>query len=263
MKKAIIFILTAGILILGACTANNSNVPTTQSPDATEQIKSIKDAVEGQTVIHGEAGAQDEEVPEPGKAILSQDVSNSVKSPGNAEAFFYVQLKPNFNLGQDFKFEGKTYDEYWDVPEIEAYNTAYETWMQDVFPTLDEEMKAAEARGEEQAQGWEKRNPQDYFDVYYEHSQSEEVVTAWKAALDKALAFNEAYNEWLHSDEYNKMEYELLKSEESRLKEKKYLIELKGWDIKGYLTKEQIESFDCGEYGYVICWGGKEDPMDE
>lgn len=263
MKKAIIIVLAAAILVLGACTANNSNVSTTQSPGATEQIKTIKEAIEGKTVIHGEADVQNVEVPQPGNVILSQALSNSVKSPSNAKAFFYVQLKPNFNLGKDFKFEGKTYDEYWNVPEIQTYNTAYETWMQDVFPTLDEEMKAAEARGEEQAQGWEERNPQDYFDVYYEHTQSDEVITAWKAARDKALAFNEAYNEWLRSEEYNKMEYDLLKNEEIRLKEKEYLIELKGWDIKGYLTNEQVESFDGGEYGYIICWAGEEDLMEE
>lgn len=260
MKKAIIFIMTAALLILGACTAGNSQVDTTQSP---EQTKSIEEAVEGETVISGETGVEDEEAPQPGQAILSQSVSNSVKSPSNSDAYFYVQLKPNFDLGKDFMFEGKTYNEWWNVPEILTYNTAYETWLRDVYPSLDEEMKAAEERGEEQAQGWENHNPQDYFDIYYEHTQSDEVITAWKAALDKALAFNEAYDEWMHSDEYNKMEYELLKSEVTRLEEKEYLVELKGWDIKGYLTKEQIESFDCGEYGYIISWAGKVDPIND
>lgn len=246
--------------MLGACTSNSSQVSTTQSPLITQ---TIEEAVKGKTIISGEQVAQEEEAPQAGKTILSQAVSNSAKSPSNSDAYFYVQLKPNFNLGKDFKFEGKTYDEYWSVPEMETFNTAYETWLADVYPALDKEMKEAEKRGEEQAQGWANHNPEDYFAIYYEHSQSEEVVTAWKAARDKALAFNKAYNEWTSSEEYNKTEYDLLKSEVSRLQEKKYLVELKGWDIKGYLTKEQIENFDCGEYGYVICWAGKEDTTDE
>lgn len=264
MKKAIVCILVTAILMLGACgvmpdfSTEVSGTPSPGTENTPEQDLSIHEAVEGKKVISGDAGAEEEQHAELGEILISQSVGNSIKSPQNTGAYFYVKLSPNFGIGADFEFEGKQYEEWSRVAQLKAYDEAYEVWLEEVFPALDEEMKAAEERGEEQAQGWKDRDPREYFDIYYEHTQSEEVITAWKAAKDKANAAKQAYEEYKRTDEYYEQKYELLLEEVDRLKADEYLVELDEWTIRGYLTKEQIEGFDRAEYGYAISWAEKE-----
>ena len=264
MKKAIVVLSAALMLLAGACGVlpdYSSDMDNEQSPGINVQTQqpegSIEDAVAGEKLIYGDSNAEEEPEPQQGEAVLTQSVHNSVSSLGNKDAYFYVRLEACFYLDKDFEFEGRQYKEWDKVPEMQAYYDAYDVWLQDVYPGLDAQMKAAQARGEEQAKGWDNHNPQDYFDIYYEHTQTQEVITAWKDARDKANAAQQAYEDWTKSDEYLEQLYSLLKSETLRLKEEGLFVELRGWDIVGYLTKEQVRDFDCGEYGYAIGWGEK------
>ena len=264
MKKAIVVLSAALMLLAGACGVlpeYSSDIDHNQSPDLNVQTQqpegSLEDAVAGEKIIYGENDAEEELSPQKGEALLTQSVYNSVSSLGNKDAYFYVDLCACFDLDKDFQFEGKQYKEWDKAPEMQAYYDAYDLWLQEVYPELDAQMKAAQARGEEQAKGWDNHNPQDYFDIYYEHTQPEDVIAAWKEAKDKAAAAQQAYDDWTKTDEYLEQLYSLLKNETLRLKDEGLFVELRGWDIVGYLTKEQVRDFDCGEYGYVISWAEK------
>ena len=224
----------------------------TQTPQST-----LEDAVKGKSVIYGEDDEEEVLEPQPGEVLYTKGVDSSVTSLGNKEAYFFVKLGAFLYLDKGFQYEGRNYEEWAQVPELKAYDDAYEVWLQDVYPELDAQMKEAEANGEEQAQGWENHNPQDYFDIYYEHNQPQDVIDAWKLARDKAQAAQQAYVDWTNSDEYLEQLYGLLQDETTRLEEDGLLVELRGWDIVGYLSKEQLRDFDGGEYGYVIRWADK------
>ena len=264
MKKAIVILSAVLLLLVGACGVlpdYSGDIDDSQSPGINVQThkpeESLEDAVAGEKVIYGDSEVEEELEPQQGEVVMTQSVNNSVIALGNKDAYFYVDLGACFYLDKDFEYEGRQYEEWDKVPEMQAYYDAYDVWLQDVYPALDAQMKAAQERGEEQAQGWDNHNPLDYFDIYYEHTQPEDVIAAWKEARDKVNAAQRAYEDWTKSDEYLEKLYGLLKSETERLKQEDLFVELRGWNIVGYLTKEQIRDFDCGEYGYSMSWGEK------
>ena len=267
MKKAILLLSASLLLLFGACgvvpdystdigdNQGSGITVQTQSPD-----KSIEEIVAGEKVIYAEEDeTMDDSQQQLGTVLLSQELQNSVSIQENKDAYFYAKLDAYFGFETEFEYEGIKYKQWWNVPALQAYDAAYDIWLQDVYPGLREQMQSAAENGEEQVQGWENQDPHEYFDIYYEHTQTEEVLSEWKAARDIALAAEQAYIDWTNTDEYLEQEYSLLKSETQRLLEKGYLVELNGWDMVGYLSSEQINNFDCGEYGYSICLAVKAD----
>lgn len=221
---------------------------------------------------NGAMDAMDEWVPEGGQVNLSGGVSMAIADPANTDALFYVSISIYCDPEQYFVYGGKTmsawYEDRLTDPAFVHHEAVYDAWYTDVYLPFDAEMRAAEENGEEYAQGWEKHDPGELFDAYWEETQTEEVKAAYAMLCENLRQAQDAYSVWLESDDFDAMMSQRMTDECARL------VSL-GLDVKpgssgfvsrltAYLTRDQIVSFPVScEYGYIIMWADKDDVVDE
>lgn len=279
VKRSLIFagstaaVLIAAILIVPQLLSTPGQEPPAETSAQVAAVPSPTLQITAKTVTgDGAMDAMDEWVPTGGQVNLSGGVSQAIADPANADALFYVAISVYTDPEQYFVYGGKTmaawYDDRLTDPAFVHHEAVYDTWYNDVYLPYDAEMRAAEARGEEYAQGWEKHDPDALFDEYWEETQPGDVKASYALMCENLREAHDAYSEWLDSDVYGDMMAQRMADEISRL------VSL-GLDVEavssgtvgrmtGYLTKNQIEYFPVSsEYGYIIMWADKNDAIDE
>lgn len=263
------FICACGAIAACICIAllvaplfkQNSDITAYNDPDtAVEATAYTFLPTAGKVVLTGSDFAPAEELAivtgaHPGEVKISFGLSGALEDPENSGALFYAAVSVYHTLGQDFKYKGKTFEEWLEEPAIEEYNEAYQTWHDEIYVPYDAEMTAAEERGEERAQGWWKHDKFELFNNYWNETRPEDVKAAYRVARENASAAKAAYDGWIASDEYKQLENEIFESERSRLAGLGYELTVLAGKLTGNLTKQQIEDFPAlGKYGYMIGW---------
>lgn len=265
-------VLIAAILIVPQLLSTPGQDPPAETNAQIAAVPSPTLQITAKIVTGGSDDPLNEWVPGGGEVNLSGGVSQAIADPANADALFYVAISVYTDPEQYFVYGGKTmaawYDDRLTDPAFVHHEAVYDTWYNDVYLPCDAEMRAAEARGEEYAQGWEKHDPDALFDEYWEETQPGDVKASYALMCENLREAHDAYSEWLDSDVYGDMMAQRMADEISRL------VSL-GLDVEavssgtvgrmtGYLTKNQIEYFPVSsEYGYIIMWADKNDAIDE
>lgn len=197
-------------------------------------------------------------IPQPGEVDITDSLSDALKDPVNIDALFYSAVSVYYDLGQDFKYEGKTLKEWSADPALKKHDEVYQTWNDEVYVPRDAEMRAAEERSEKYAQGWEKHDPFELFNNYWNETQPEDVKAAYTKARENDTKAKAAYNSWIVSAEYRRLENDVFENERFRLADLGYNLSISDKKLIGNLTKQQIEDFPAlSEYGYTIGWEDK------
>ncbi len=266
MKRLALWLMAAVLCLTGACAeqgGEQSKLTAVVEATAAETGIVMQTPEVTPRLVWDENGPMDTEAPQIGKTKMPLNLRRAAEDPANADALFPVEIQVFWEVEPYFRYEGRTMDEWRAQPALEVYRTASDVWREDVYPELDEKMKAAEARGDADAQGWEKHDPQQLFDVYWEETQPEDVKAAYRSAREAANEAQQAYDAWLDSDALAELETGLLAQERDRLAEHGVELNVSGHRLTGNLTAEQLTGFPAGQYGYVILWAGHENAMDD
>lgn len=219
-----------------------------------------EEVVPDKKIVTGERGPSTFVTPPSGYVDIHSYVLRAMDDPENEGALFYVSIGFNIDFKDDqFTYKGKTLDEWWADPAILAYHEPYEEWNETIYKPMDEEMTAAEERGEEHAYMWWKHDAAELYKDYWYSTHTDTEIKAYEIAKEKAREAEYAYDEWAYSDaytkEYNAAYEEIALSEYKRLTNLGYDLDNMGMWLTGILTKKQIENFPAlSEYGYSISW---------
>jgi|WetSurMetagenome_2_1015567.scaffolds.fasta_scaffold256400_1 hypothetical protein len=203
-------------------------------------------------------------IPQAGQIIVNQSVKTYLSfNKGNSQ--FFVRIYVDFFLGEAFKYQGKSITEWLCDPIFTARESIYENWYRDIYLPYDENMRAAEARGEDFARGWEKHDIGVLFEKYWSESQTPDVQNAYQQALTNLKAAKDAYSVYQVASESHDCD-ELLNIELLRLRDLGFDVRIeqdgryyRGSEIlgklEGYLTADQIEDFPGNiDLYYEIEW---------
>lgn len=239
------------------------------SPDNSTLMSETQN--QSKPIIEGKNGADNEAEPSQGEVYITPTLEEEMKQYGPDDVLFHVNILVYADITNGFKYEGKTLDEYRNDPTLKFYNEAYDKWRIEVYLPLNEEMTAAEERGEEYAQGWWKHDPDQLFLEYWQENQPQDVIAAYEPAREQYNEAHKAYEEWLRSpDGAYALTLELTKTECDRLNSLGYDLEVNIdnpfiiMELYGYLTRCQIEEFSVNEsYGYIVMWANGENVMND
>jgi hypothetical protein len=274
-KRLIGFLLmiTFGLLLPG-CTnkylltgAPISTQPNTIDTSMDSSVSSMNDLEKVYTIISGKNPIEEQPImsaPFPGHVLVNKSI-NTYLSFYKGNDRFYVLIYIDFFLNESFTYQNKSMVEWLSDPIITFRESVYAKWYQNMYLPYDEKMRAAEARGEDYAQGWEKHDIAKLFDEYWRETQSDEVQTAYQSAMKYLKAARDAYDLWQLSSARNDCN-ELLNNEYHRLRDlgldvrteqdTQYSRGSEQWGILvGYLTADQIDAFPANiNYYFEINW---------
>lgn len=231
-------------------TVESTPATTAQTSPSTPQITTAVPRI-----VYGKADVVDDFEPSPGTYYLSGGVTEALKDPQNKSALFYVQIKvfysKKLNVTTTFLYEGKTLDEWGSDPSLREYQDGLNAY------SLEKERALTD----------------------YEISQFD-TESFWAKTIEEWDALWNLNHDTNPSTKYAeaKKAFEIEKEHEivNLLKEETYRLLSLGLDVSiehraaplwpriiGYLTKEQIQDFPYGEYGYYILWADKGDIIDD
>ncbi len=239
------------------------------SPDNSTLMSEAQN--QSKPIIEGINGVCNEAVPNQGEVYITPTLEEEMKQYGPDDVLFHVNILVYADITNDFKYEGKTLEEYRNDPALKFYNEAYDKWRIEVYFPLNEEMTAAEERGEEYAQGWWKHSTDQLFKEYWQENQPQDVLAAYEPAREQYNEAHKAYEEWIRSpDGAYAFTLELTKTECDRLNSLGYDLEVnfdnpfRIMELTGYLTRFQIEEFSVNtSYGYIVMWADGENVMND
>ena len=277
-KKLVILLTIAGALIIAAVIAiplilHKGEDKQVQDSSLSKETKKQVQRTE-RVVVEGPDAASTftGEEPPPGEVFVIGTLESELKNYGDDEALFHVKLWIFCDISEAFEYEGKTLQEYNELPILEFYDEEREIWKQEVYIPLDKEMSDAEQAGEEYAQGWSKHDADEMFREYFYENQPDDVIEAYEQARQQLTDAHNAYDLWMNSEEPTDILNDLIKAEIERLTALGLIIE-PVYDYNrtypvvfpaGYLTKQQIEEFPASsELGYWIMWADKETEMND
>lgn len=219
-------------------------------------------------IIEGTNGDMADNWSKSGNVDISPTLLEKMKKYGEDDVLFHVRISIHFNITDLFTYEGKTLEEYRAEPIRKFYRNEYDEWYETIYIPMDEEMAAAEERGEEHAQGWWKHSPDELFEEYWYKTQPEDVITEYELAMDQYIKADHAYIEWTDSNESFLLTKEVYEEECRRfISLGNYLgvnteNSLTSVELVGYLTRQQIETLPANsEYGYIILWADGENEI--
>lgn len=247
--------LAAGIVLLPLLLNNSHSVESVPAPGIQTTASVAETTTPVRRVVYGDPISMDEAVPPAGICFLSGGVSEAINDPLNASALFYVTTivywGDNLTVLESFVYEGKTMKEWAADPALDEYRDGF-----NVFSL-------------------EKENEIDWDSI----ETSEEKESVLLGILEKWDALWDATHSANPSKDLAKAEqaFEIAKKQEifSQLSAEADRLVSLGLDVTlegtadsrprlvAYLSKEQIENFPCGEYGYYIAWADRDDVMDE
>lgn len=208
------------------------------------------------------------ENPSPGEVIIMNTLMNEMKNYGHSNVVFHVNISISCDISDMFKYKGKTMDEYRHDPMLKLYREEYAKWYKTIYKPMNEEMTAAEERGEDHAQGWWKHSEGLLFIEYWHKTQPKDVIIAYELAQKRYDEADKACTVWELSNEPQKNILVICQEECDRLCNQGYDLEVKSDNysvisFSGYLTRRQIEEFSANEeYGYMILWAEEEKKLD-
>jgi hypothetical protein len=206
-------------------------------------------------IVYGKTDVVDDFEPSPGTYYLSGGVTEALKDPQNESALFYVQIKVFYsnelNVTTTFLYEGKTLDEWGSDPSLREYQDGLNAYS------------------------WEKERALTDYEISQFDTESfwaktiEEWDALWDLNHDTNPSTKYAEAKQAFNVEKEKEVFNLLSEETSRLESLGLDVSTEQraaplWPrIVGYLTKEQIRNFPCGDYGYYILWADRGDIIDD
>lgn len=247
--------LFAGVFYIPTLLKNTP--PTVESAPVTtaQTFPSIAEiATTAPRIVYGKGDVIDDFEPSPGTYYLSGGVTEALKDPQNESALFYVQIKvfysKKLNVTKTFSYEGKTLDEW--GSDFHEYQEGFDAYYIEKYIELIEDHTLTENEG---------------IDLM------ERVREEWDALWDLNHDINpsQKYSEAKQAFKTEKEQevFNLLSEETCRLLSLGLDVTTEWraapqWPrIVCYLTKEQIEDFPCGDYGYYILWADKGDIIDD
>ncbi len=249
--------LFAGVFYIPNLLKNNH--PTVESTPVTtaQTFPSIAEiTTAAPRIVYGEGDAINECEPSSGTYLLSGGVREAITDPQNESALFYVHIMVFFSdqlstLEKTFLYEGRTLDEWGRDPALREYQDGFDAFL------LEKESALTETE-------WTQIDKESFWAG---------TIEEWDALWNSTHDINPAqeYTEANQAFETEKEQaiFNLLTEETSRLLSLGLDVAIdqraapQQPRIVGYLTKEQIEDFPCGDYGYYIVWADKSDVIDE
>lgn len=255
MRKSYkVLILSIAAVIIAAVAIVIPNILSRNDSKIEDNINNnhVSDEDSQRIIIEPPAGHTSEgcETPKSSEVIVYDILKDEIVNYGYDDTYFHVSIFFYFYTVEDmFKFEGKTIDEYIHDPVLKLYREEYDQWYETIYIPMDEEMTAAEERGEEHALGWWKHSEGELFNEYWYETQPEDVIVKYEEANAKLDEAMDAYNLWA-TDDRDEIELSMVKAECERLCELGLDVE---FGSEAYLTRRQIEEFPATQgFGYII-----------
>jgi len=257
------------ILSKGASEVRGSAQNTQTPMQATTKPGHIKESERPQEterkIVTGTDGIMNDETPAYGTVRINGSLTDAMQDMEKQDALFFVRISTNFWTKGLFTYKGKTVEQWRADPALIAFDEPFDDWNENVFKPYDREMSAAEERGAEHAQGWEKNGEGGpVYEEYWYDTHTDEEIEAYEIASENYEEALDAYSEWRYSDAFTDALSEVKEAECVRLVNLGYDLEFVDNQIRGLLTRAQIEQFPVSdEFGYTIMWADKEGLVDE
>lgn len=247
--------LVAGVVFLPFLLNNNHSVESVPATGTQTTASVAEITTPERRVVYGNPSMIEEAIPPIGIYLLSGGVSEAIKDPLNASALFYVTTIVYYGnkltVLESFVYEGKTISEWAEDPALNEYRDGFDAFSLEKYNEIDWDSIETSEEKESVLLG---------------------IVEEWDALWDATHSANPSKDlakaEQAFEIEKNQEIFSLLSAEADRLMSLGLDVTLEGTAdsrprLVAYLSKEQIENFPCGEYGYYIAWADKEDVMEE
>jgi hypothetical protein len=247
--------LIACVILLPSLFGSNNDstgiIPTTVTQPSASDTKITEPMLR---IVYGEQEVIDSAVPPAGKYFISGGVSEAIMDPLNATALFNVALDiygwDEQKLMDLFIYEGKTLSEWKVNPDLTKYQKGLDAfWLENVSQTDLDSLQTPEEK-ENYLQGvvsewdtlWDAEHQSNPSHLL---SEAEQAFSADKEQIIIALISVEA-------DRLMSLGLDVFLEESTDSRP----------TLVAYLSKEQIDDFPCGEYGYYIRWANRDDSID-